>query len=227
VSGPRKRIQTRHTDGGEIVICERTFGEGGLHYEVIVNGAFLFSTYNRDSERELARMAIGPLLFHSTDLSVLIAGLGAGFTLEAALEYREVRHVTVVEKEALVLEWARTYFSPYNGNALADNRVEVATEDFLTFIGGFRNTFDALCVDIDNGPHWTVWEANKAVYRCPGLKQIKRLLRPGGYITIWSSKVSEELRTNLSDAFGNVTVHPVESVELGMKHEYSIYRSCA
>jgi len=225
VSGPRKRIQTAHTGAGEIVLRQRTGAAGDLHYEVIVNGAFLFSTYNRVSERALARLAIEGNLHRDDSLSVLIGGLGTGYTLQAALEYDKVRQVTVVERESTVVDWARTYFSSYNENALDDPRVSIVVEDFLAFLSSSNCTFDAVCIDLDNGPHWTAWEGNSKLYEEQGIEELRQLLAPSGCLTVWSSGRSEALEKALSSVFGAFSLHLIRPVEMGVEIEYFVYRS--
>lgn len=192
---------------------------------MVVNGAFLFSTYNRDSERALAQLAVTSCSDRTRDISVLIAGLGAGFCLQAALEYELVKRATVVEKESVIVDWARTLFSPHNSNALDDPRVSIIIQDFVEFIQTSRDLYDAVCVDVDNGPQWTVWDRNRILYETQGLEQIRRLIVPGGCLTIWSSRKSKTLEEALVDVFGDFSTHTVRATEMGRENDYLIYRA--
>jgi len=211
------------TEGAEIALRRRTSPCGGLHYEVVVNGTFLFSTYNRDSERTLARLAIYPVLTSSKALHVLIGGLGIGYTLQAILEYKEVHSVTIVEKEKIIVDWCKTYFGPYNGFSIEDPRVSVVDGDFLSFIRSTRITYDSVCLDLDNGPDWLVWEENRALYVEPGLKEIKNVMKPGGRLGIWSSSKANLFESKLSRVFKNSSVHTISTTEMGRYIEYYIY----
>ena len=211
------------TEGAEIALRRRTSPRGNLHYEVVVNGAFLFSTYNRDSERTLARLAVYPVLPSSKALHVLIGGLGIGYTLRAILEYKEVRSVTVVEKEKIIVDWCKTYFGPYNGFSIEDPRVSVVDGDFLSFIRGTRITYDSVCLDLDNGPDWLVWEENRVLYEESGLNQIKNVMKSGGCLGIWSSNRVDLFQNRLRRAFGNASVHAISTTEMGREIEYYIY----
>jgi len=227
VNETQTTIHRLQTGRGEIALLQRTGPRDQTNYEVVLNGTFLFSTYNRDSERALARLAMKPILSLNIPLHVLIGGLGIGYTLQAVLENKSVHRVTVVEKEPDVVDWCMTHFSSYNGGATEDPRVKILICDFRDFVRTSVETFHAVCLDVDNGPDWLVWQENEALYEEPGLKEIKETLNPGGCLTVWSSTRTERLKRNLRSVFGNASVHTVRALEVGREVEYYIYKATA
>ena len=173
-------------------IIERAAGRNGElalravggHYEVISNGVFLMDTRNGGSERRLVQLA---LRGEHTRSRLLIGGLGVGFSLAEALRSQLVERVTVVEIEPNIIAWGRTHLAAFSGGALDDPRVSVVNEDLLAFLERSAETFDAICLDVDNGPTWTVTDANRALYTDAGLALLRERLRPGGVLTLWSA----------------------------------------
>ncbi len=178
----------------------------GPHYEVISNGLFLMDTRNGESERLLVRLALGDRRGRSR---MLMGGLGVGFSLAEALRSPLLDHVTVVEIEPKIVEWNRTYLAPSSGNALSDPRVAVVTEDFGTFLARAGEPFDAICLDVDNGPTWTVSDANRTLYAEEGLALLREHLTPGGVLTIWSAAEVEGFAERLRRVFDQVEVFSV------------------
>jgi len=179
----------------------------GPDFEVISNGVFLMDTRNGASERLLVRVALGGLRAPG---QLLIGGLGVGFSLAEALASDLVERVTVVEIEPAVVEWNRTYLAAWSGGALADPRVEVVCADLRDWLASTGQRFQAICVDVDNGPGWTVAEANGALYSEEGLALLRERLAPGGALTIWSAGSVEGFASRLRSAFVRVERFAVE-----------------
>ncbi len=227
MDGTRESLERREVEGGEICLREVRLPRGLPHFEVVLNGTFLFSTYNCASERALARLALASVSGLRSNLKALVGGLGAGYTLQALLERKDVESVLVVEKEPIVVQWAREYFSGYNGNALNDRRTSILIADFVQFLRTAKGTFDAVCVDLDNGPGWLVWEENSALYGDEGLTHLKRIMAREAGLTFWSSSRNEPFEKRLRDVFSSVSVHSVRTIEMGRELEYVIYRAVA
>lgn len=179
----------------------------GRDFEIIGNGVFLMDTRSGASERLLVQVAVRHL---SGPSSVLIGGLGVGFSLAEALACDLVERVTVVEIEPAVIRWNRTHLAAVSGGALDDPRVEVVSADLLEWLRSTRRRFQAICLDVDNGPGWTVAEANRALYSAEGLALLRERLAPGGAITVWSASPLEEFAATLERAFGRVERLAVE-----------------
>ncbi|MGH8868748.1 MAG: spermidine synthase [Actinomycetes bacterium] len=176
----------------------------GADLEIVGNGTFLMDTRDGRSERLLVRAALDLLVGHR--LHLLLGGLGVGFSLAEALASPDVARVVVVEREPAVLDWGRTHLAPFSGNGLDDPRVHAVQEDLVTWLAGGppgERGFDALCLDVDNGPGWTVTEGNARLYGDAGLAAAARWLRPGGVLTVWSAHDSpsfaDALRRHLVD----------------------------
>jgi spermidine synthase len=188
------------TARGEIVLRRR-----GRHHEIISNGVFLMDTRGGESERLLVRAALAAApAARAPDL--LIGGLGVGFSLDEAARSPRPASITVVEIEPAVVRWHREHL---DADALADPRVRVVRADLLGLLADGSDPYDAICLDIDNGPEWTVTDHNRNLYGDAGLALVRRRLRPGGVLTVWSAAGSAEFRARLQSAFSAVEVLPV------------------
>jgi spermidine synthase len=183
------------TERGELVLRRR-----GSDFELISNGVFLMDTSDGRSERLLVEAA---LQRHPRPRDVLIGGLGVGFSLVAALADSRVVHITVVEIEQALVDWHDTHLAAFAGGALHDARVEVVVADISTHLATHASSYDVVCLDVDNGPDWTVTDANDALYADAGTRLVVRSLRPHGVLSVWSSNTSRDyeqrLRTQLDD----------------------------
>ena len=171
----------------------------GDHFEIISNGVFLMDTRNGESERLLARLV---LRNPRERLRLLIGGLGVGFSLAEALRSERVERATVVEIEPKIIEWGRTWLAPFSADALSDPRVQVVNRDLIGWLDRSPDRFDAICLDIDNGPDWTVTDANASLYRDEGLVALRERLAPGGVLAIWSAAEAPGFADRLRRVFG-------------------------
>jgi spermidine synthase len=119
---------------------------------------------------------------------LLIGGLGMGFTLRAALTVlgAEAR-ITVAELVPAVIAWAREPMADLFDNSMTDPRASIREADVVDLIQSSPSAFDAILLDVDNGPEALIRKANDALYDLKGLKAIRRALRPGGVLAVWSS----------------------------------------
>ncbi|MEU2608191.1 spermidine synthase [Streptomyces albus] len=183
---------------GEVVLRQR-----GAHYEIIANGCFLMDTSDGRSERLLVRAAFAELGGRDRP-GLLIGGLGVGFSLAEAAAEPGWGRITVVEREPAVLDWHREGpLSALSGAALADPRTELVEDDLVAHLrqaahGGPR--YDALCLDIDNGPDWTVTDDNSSLYSPAGLAACRAALMPGGILAVWSARPSSAFEKSLAKA---------------------------
>lgn len=204
----------RHTDdrqaGGEApVVLERRdgpYGEialrrRGAHHEIIANGCFLMDTADGRSERRLVDAALAALPPGRERPAVLIGGLGVGFSLARAASAPRWGRIAVVEREGAVIDWHRTGpLAAISGEALADPRTEIVHADLLDHLHGPGPRYDALCLDIDNGPDWTVTEGNAGLYSPGGLAACRARLTPGGVLAVWSAQPSPAFEQALRNA---------------------------
>jgi spermidine synthase len=198
----------------EPVVLDRVVGvcgelalrRAGADFEIIANGVFLMDTRNGESERLMVtvvadRMTAGGRL--------LMGGLGVGFSLRAALDHPRVGEVVVVERERAVIGWNRGPLSARHADALADPRARCVEADLLTWLPAAGESFDGICLDIDNGPEWTVTDGNAALYGAAGLDMVAGALSPGGVLAVWSASASPAFAARLAERFRDVVTLPV------------------
>ncbi|MEV4259683.1 spermidine synthase [Spirillospora sp. NPDC049652] len=194
--------------GGELVL--RRAGE---HHEIISNGVFLMDTRNGESERLLVSAAVGAVPADgSGPVSVLVGGLGVGFSLAEALRLPRVGAVTVVEREPAVVGWHRGPdgpLRPFSGGALDDPRTRIVTADLVDHLTADASRHDVLCLDVDNGPDWTVTPGNARLYGPDGLDLLTARLTGRGVLAVWSAGAAPAFEELLRGRFGWVEARPV------------------
>ena len=152
------------------------------------------------SEESLATLACEKIRGRK-EQRVLIGGLGMGFTLRAALAaLKPDARITVAELVPAVLAWARGPMSEIFGTSLTDPRVSLREADVGHLIGSNGASFDAILLDVDNGPEGLTRESNDALYDLKGLNAIRAALRPGGVLAVWSSGPSPKFTARLRKA---------------------------
>ncbi|MFJ1757120.1 spermidine synthase [Kitasatospora sp. NPDC088134] len=192
-------IDRREGPYGEVALRRR-----GGHYEIIANGCFLMDTADGRSERLLIDAALDELAADGRPVdrpSLLIGGLGVGFSLAHAAAEPRWGRIAVVEREAAIIDWHRTGpLAAFSAGALDDPRVEVLHTDLVAHLARDGERHDALCLDIDNGPDWTVDAANDHLYGPTGLANAAARLRPGGVLAVWSARPSTAFEQALREA---------------------------
>jgi spermidine synthase len=186
------RIETAR---GELVLRK-----DGEHFEVISNGVFLMDTRDGRSERLLVNAALEA---HPAPRSLLIGGLGVGFSLGAAVEVQGLERITVVEIEPVLVEW---YERELKGTAHHDPRVSVVIGDVAEHAG----RYDVVCLDVDNGPDWTVADANTSLYDETGTAALAGRLTTGGVLAVWSAHAVPSYEAVLRRHFSDVHVFSVD-----------------
>ncbi len=179
---PLRAVERVHTpDGRELVLWER---DG--FWNVRVNGLELMSSRAHGSEEVLAELGLAGLV--SGRPRVLVAGLGFGYTLRAALDALPARaEVVLVEVFPEIVAWNRGPLRDLAGRPLDDPRVEVEVGDVRTWLGRARRPFQAILLDVDNGPEAFTLDANAGLYTPHGLAALHRALAPGGRLAVWSA----------------------------------------
>jgi spermidine synthase len=180
---PQIKLATAHTpDGSEMVLFQHD-----RDFLIRVNGQELMNSRQHESEQELARLGCAHLSGQAA-ACVLVGGLGMGYTLHQALDILGPDAVVVVsELLPSVVEWNRDYLYELNGYLLDDKRVELITGDVFELISTSNGRFDAILLDVDNGPHPMTDSGNQRLYNQAGIQACRRALRKGGLLALWST----------------------------------------
>ena len=168
--------------GGELRLFQR-----GDEFIIALGSNELMSSRMSGSEEALATMSCDRL--HDGDTAkLLIGGYGMGFTLRAALAMLGPQaRVTVAELVPEIIEWASGPMAELAAACLDDPRVDVVVADVSAAMGAAREAFDAILLDVDNGPDGLTRPANDQIYGLTGLASAKAALKPGGVLAIWSA----------------------------------------
>ncbi|WP_149179461.1 spermidine synthase [Streptomyces sp. TRM49041] len=191
-------LDRREGPYGEVVLRQRDD-----HFEIIANGTFLMDTSDGRSERLLIDAASQALGGSRPSPAVLVGGLGVGFSLAHAAADPSWGRIAVVEREQAIIDWHLDGpLRALSGAALADPRTVLLHTDLLAYIRDpvTSDTYDALCLDIDNGPDWTVTEGNDGLYSPSGLAACADRLNPGGVLAVWSARPSADFEESLRNA---------------------------
>jgi spermidine synthase len=156
-------------------------------FMIQVEGKILMTSRRHGSEEELARIGCARTIVTDRP-QVLVGGLGFGFTLGAALEFLPHNaKVIVSELSQSVVEWNKTVLAEFTKNALEDPRVQIELGDIHALLAKKPQQFDAILLDIDNGPFGLSLANNQTMYGLGGLSLLRSALAPGGRLAIWSA----------------------------------------
>jgi spermidine synthase len=196
---PRETLATARIPGGEILTLVRH----GTDHIVMLGRDELMGTRMAFSEQQLAELTLDRL--GKPDPRLLIGGYGMGFTLRAALErIGPTGHVTVAEIVPEILDWARGPLAELTGNTLEDPRATIELCDVAALIDdavdGTLPRWDAILLDVDNGPDGIVRTGNERLYTRTGLGRARDALAPGGLLAVWSAAPDPKFTRRLKDA---------------------------
>jgi len=191
-------VERVESERGELVLRR-----SGALFEVISNGTFLMDTHDGRSERLLVTAA---LAHHEASggrpRRLLLAGLGVGFSVAAAVEHPGLDRIDVVEVEPALVGWHPRHLAHLSGGALADEHVRVVLGEITDHLARCPASYDVVCLDVDNGPEWTVTDGNAGLYGDRGTALAVSALTPGGVLAVWSAAAApayeERLRRHLS-----------------------------
>ena len=198
--------ETRAPDGALLALTRRS-GE----YVILANGKSLMSSRQHGSEEALATFACARIRGRE-EPRVLVGGLGMGFTLRATLDHLPAdAAVVVAELLPAVVEWNRGPLGPLAGHPLKDRRVTVEPGDVAVTLRSSAGAFDAILLDVDNGPDAFTSAGNSALYGDAGIASARRALKDGGVLAVWSARDDRRFEQRLRYAGFRVDVERVRA----------------
>jgi spermidine synthase len=191
---PWKEIDRAEVPGNEGII---TLRQRGTEFSIRTADTELMNSRLHGSEDALAELTCSRIK-QKNGLRILIGGLGMGYTLAAALAQSEKDTlITVSELIPAVVRWNRQHLGHLAGRPLDDPRVSIQEEDVAESIRRNKSAWDAILLDVDNGPDGLTLKANDRLYDISGLKTTFSALRPGGILAVWSSGPDEAFTCRL------------------------------
>lgn len=217
---PWKEIDRAKVPGneGEVILLARD-----QEFSIRTAGTELMNSRIHGSEESLAELACS-CLDPNANWQILIGGLGMGYTLAAALEHASFdTQILVAELIPAVVKWNQEHLGHLAGRPLADPRVRVIEEDVVKTIGKKTSAWDAILLDVDNGPAGLTQKANDGLYGNLGLKASFDALRPGGILAVWSSAVDEAFTRRLTLAGFKTKIVSVRARKSGKGSKHTIW----
>jgi len=214
---PFVTLARARTAGG----AELTLHRHDEEFQLRVDGQVLMGTHAPGSERMLAELACAGLDSHTPPRRVLIGGLGFGYSLQRVLELAGLDTVVqVAELLPEVVAWNREFLAAVNGLLLDDRRVLTTIGDVVhTIASAPAGHYDAILLDVDNGPVAMVEPGNGRLYQSEGLASIRRSLKRGGRVTFWSASEDPAFARRLAKAGFRVEVVPVRA----RRHSHTVF----
>jgi spermidine synthase len=197
-----KLAETTTPDGAKLILYEHDRA-----YCIRLNGQDLMHSSVTASELRLGELA-AETLSRQPDSLALLGGLGLGFTLKSLLaKGGPGTKIQVAELIPQIVDWNRTLLTQLNGALLDDPRVEVLLSDvWKVIVGAKPASYDAVVLDIDNGPTAMVQKRNARLYSLKGLEQVASALKPNGRAVFWSARPDPAFASRLERAGFSVNV---------------------
>ena len=214
---PWKTIEAVDTDEGKLELRQR----GAKDFLIVIDGRVLMTSAERRSEEALSTLALAKLA--SKTPRVLIGGLGMGYTLRAALDVLPPgARVTVAELTPAVAAWCKGPLAVLTADAASDPRVTIVIDDVAAVIGRAKNEYDAILIDLYEGPNPATQAADDPFYGKAALARTHAALAKQGVFSVWSEEADDAFAKRFSAAGFTVSTHRLGSsrrhfVYLGLK----------
>jgi len=193
---PRELVDVAEVPGGPPLRLVRH----GSDFIIMLERNELMSSRMSGSETALGAMTCARLR-HAENARLLIGGYGMGFTLRAVLKaLGSGARIEVAELVPGIIEWARGPMAHMTQDCLEDPRVTISIADVASLIDAGRSTYDAVLLDVDNGPDGLTRQANDGLYSARGLASTRAALRPGGVLAVWSAGADAAFTKSLRQA---------------------------
>lgn len=201
-----------------------TLHENDGSYVIRLNGQTLMHSASAASELLLGDLAVARLADQPAP-TVLIGGLGLGFSLQGVLaKTGPAATVDVAELIPEVVDWNRQFLAAVNGTLIEDPRVTIFDDDVWNILSRpTPDRYDALLLDIDNGPTAMVHQPNARLYRLKGIELMLTVLKPGGRAAIWSAAPDHAFADRLAQAGFRVETIPAKLYARAKRHGCTIY----
>lgn len=217
---PWEEIERAEVPGGEEEVILR---KRGTEFSIRVAATELMNSRIHGSEDALAELTCSRIS-RKPGRRILIGGLGMGYTLAAALQHSDDDSlITVAELIPAVIRWNREHLGHLAGNPLADGRVFVRQEDVAKTITREKSIWDAIILDVDNGPDGLTRKVNDRLYGLSGLKNAFLALRNGGVLSIWSSGTDEQFTSRLKQCRFQTEIVTVRARKPGKGARHTIW----
>lgn len=208
--------------GGQLKLFRR-----GDEFSIMLGGNELMNSRLSGSEEALATLACARLAGRS-GVHMLIGGLGMGFTLRAALDALSGdARIVVAELVPAVIAWAKGPMAQIFGDSLSDPRLAISDQDVGMQIDNAENCYDAILLDVDNGPDGLTRASNDRLYGATGLARARKALRSGGLLLVWSSGPSPAFTARLKNAGFVVDEQVVRATRSGRGARHTIWIATA
>lgn len=219
---PWKTLDIVKTPAGDLELRQRGAGD----FLITLGGLVLMNSLNNRSEVNLGQLGCQFLQGHPTP-RVLVGGLGMACTLRAVLDSLSTgAKVRVAELNPVVVEWCRGPLAALTAAAVKDPRVHIDIGDVAVLVDrlatGAAETFDAVIYDLYNGPHPKTDELNDPLYGSRAIRQIYRILAPGGLLTVWGENYDQDFENRLNA--GGFKARTQRSAGGGYRHVIFIAR---
>ena len=213
-----KELDSQATHMGELSLRRRRIRslDNTQVYEIKLNDEYLMSSLFHEAEVALTDIGLGEL--DGDEWEVVVGGLGLGYTAVAALKFKQLKRLLVVETLEPVIDWHKRGLVPQGRKLAADSRCSLIHGDFFSMARttgfdeetpGFQ--FDAVLLDIDHTPGFWLHPSHADFYAATGLQQLKSFLKPRGVFALWSNDPPEDAFLDiLSQVFDNVQGHPIQ-----------------
>ncbi len=216
---PRELIGTAQVPGGEELRLYRR----GADFMIVLDRNELMNSRMSGSEKALATMTIERLAGRK-QRHLLIGGYGMGFTLRAALGLLDAgAHITLAELLPEIIDWAEGPMAELTDGCLDDPRLALVECDVIELIEDGRGTYDAILLDVDNGPDGLITPRNNRLYSAKGLSAAMNALKPGGILAVWSAAPDEAFTRRLRSAGFAVEEIAVKARENGKGPRHVIW----
>ncbi|MBX9470432.1 spermidine synthase [Microcella sp.] len=213
-----EELAHEQTPMGELSLRRRHEPVVGVDvYEVKLGDEYLMSSLFTVAEEELARLGLAAVA-GTAPLSVVVGGLGLGYTAVTALDDPRIRSLAIVDALPEVIGWHDRRLLPVSDRLVDDPRTTLVQADFFAIMRGepgdvdaVARDLDAILLDVDHTPTFTLDASHADLYTVEGMRRLSRHLAPGGVFALWSDEVPDEsFLAVLREVFASVEGHTVE-----------------